>query len=207
MHNPDATMRGRTSSTIETLLQICLTLSGIYVVVMSGPAGSVLWCLIALAYVVLRLVRLRVRPQESIPSARSIRVRLAFAMLASAVGLTGAMNSIVGPSTSGFDQVAVPMILLAWAVLHFGCSDVYRDEAILDASQGKPRALEFAGDADPEPSDYVYFAFTVGISFATSDAGITTPHLRRIVTWHGVLSFLYNTAIVGVAINLITSIS
>ena len=57
MHNPDATMRGRTSSTIETLLQICLTLSGIYVVVMSGPAGSVLWCLIALAYVVLRLVR------------------------------------------------------------------------------------------------------------------------------------------------------
>ena len=53
----------------------------------------------------------------------------------------------------------------------------------------------------------MYFAFTLGISFATSDSSVITPHMRRIATWHGVLSFLYNTAIVGVAINLITSYS
>ena len=200
-------MKARTSIIIETLLHLSLTLSGLYVVLMSGPAGSLVWCLIAATYVIFRLVRLRVPGRDRTPTARSIRTRLAFALLASAVGLTGALNAVITPADYGFDEVAVPMILLAWAVLHFGYSDVYRDEAAMALARGETPAIEFAGDATPEPSDYVYFAFTLGISFATSDSSVITPHMRRIATWHGVLSFLYNTAIVGVAINLITSYS
>ncbi len=42
-------MKARTSIIIETLLQLSLTLSGLYVVLMSGPAGSLVvprdrWC-------------------------------------------------------------------------------------------------------------------------------------------------------------------
>lgn len=113
-------MRTRAITVIEILLQVCLAVSGLYVVILSGPAGAVLWCLIALAYVVVRLIRLRLPTKGSVPTVRSIRTRLAFAMLASLVGLTGALNAVLMPASYGFDAVAVPMILLAWAVLHFG---------------------------------------------------------------------------------------
>lgn len=142
-------MKARTSIIIETLLQLSLTLSGLYVVLMSGPAGSLVWCLIAATYVIFRLVRLRVPGRDRTPTARSIRTRLAFALLASAVGLTGALNAVITPADYGFDEVAVPMILLAWAVLHFGYSDVYRDEAAMALARGETPAIEFAGDATP----------------------------------------------------------
>ncbi len=69
-----------------------------------------------------------------------------------------------------------------------------------------PRAggrLEFP-DKPPEPSygDFLYFAFTIGAAAQTSDVTIASPRIRRVVLLHTVLSFLFNTTILALAVNV-----
>jgi uncharacterized membrane protein len=62
--------------------------------------------------------------------------------------------------------------------------------------------LAFAGGM-PDDLDFAYFAFTIGMAFQTSDTGVTTHRMRRVVLVHALLSFVYNTTIVALAISLI----
>jgi uncharacterized membrane protein len=61
--------------------------------------------------------------------------------------------------------------------------------------------LTFPGGAHPAYVDFAYFAFTIGMCFQVSDVTITNPRLRRETLVHAVLSFVYNTVILAVAIN------
>jgi uncharacterized membrane protein len=54
------------------------------------------------------------------------------------------------------------------------------------------------------PSDFAYFAFTVGTSFAVSDVDVTDDTMRRAVLGHQILSFFYNTSILATVITLAT---
>ncbi|GMA21198.1 DUF1345 domain-containing protein [Arsenicicoccus piscis] len=60
------------------------------------------------------------------------------------------------------------------------------------------------GHQHPRPVDFVYLAFTLGSSFATSDVEITSRRMRFRVLLHSVLSFFYNAAVVALAISVIT---
>ncbi len=62
--------------------------------------------------------------------------------------------------------------------------------------------LAFAG-TPPDDLDFAYFAFTIGMAFQTSDTAVTTRRMRRVVLVHALLSFVYNTTIVALAISLI----
>ncbi len=64
--------------------------------------------------------------------------------------------------------------------------------------------LDFPGDeGEPEGIDFAYFAFAVGTTFAASDVDTTTRRMRRVVLVHGVLSFVYNSALIALAINVL----
>ena len=54
------------------------------------------------------------------------------------------------------------------------------------------------------PFDFAYFAFTIATSFAVSDVDVTDRAIRRAVLGHQILSFLYNTSILALVINLFT---
>ena len=54
-----------------------------------------------------------------------------------------------------------------------------------------------------EDLDFAYFSFTIGMCFQTSDVTITERGIRRTTLVHGVLSFVYNTAILALALNLV----
>jgi uncharacterized membrane protein len=62
--------------------------------------------------------------------------------------------------------------------------------------------LQFPGDETPDALDFAYFAFTVGMCFQVSDVVITSKKIRRAVLMHSILSFAYNTVILGMALNL-----
>jgi uncharacterized membrane protein len=61
--------------------------------------------------------------------------------------------------------------------------------------------LTFPGGVHPAYVDFAYYAFTIGMCFQVSDITITNPRLRRETLVHAVLSFVYNTVILAVAIN------
>lgn len=62
-------------------------------------------------------------------------------------------------------------------------------------------------DDEPAPDlfDFAYIAFTIGTSFTTVDTSITTRHMRRVVIGHGVLSFGFNTVLLGLVVTFLAA--
>jgi uncharacterized membrane protein len=68
---------------------------------------------------------------------------------------------------------------------------------------GKEPALRFAeGLTTPNYWDFLYFSFTIGVAVQTSDVGVATRSLRKIVLAQSLIGFLFNTAILGFSINI-----
>lgn len=63
--------------------------------------------------------------------------------------------------------------------------------------------LRFAeGLRTPDYWDFLYFSFTLSVAVQTSDVGVASPALRRVVLGHSLIGFVFNTAILGFSINL-----
>jgi uncharacterized membrane protein len=71
--------------------------------------------------------------------------------------------------------------------------------------EGSKGGLNFSGDGEPDYSDFVYFAFTLGMTFQTSDTAVAveTRHMRRIVTVHSLLAFVFNIGVLAFTINVL----
>ncbi|ANF32380.1 hypothetical protein A0130_12480 [Leifsonia xyli] len=126
-------------------------------------------------------------------------------VLASLCGVAGAVQVTWRYADALVDSVGnlvgVAAMLLSWGLLHWGYAQSYyrRHHRSL-----RP-VLVFPDTPTPRLSDFVYFAFTVGTAFATSDAKVLSPRLRWTVTKHAILSFFYNGAIIVLALNTLTS--
>jgi uncharacterized membrane protein len=65
--------------------------------------------------------------------------------------------------------------------------------------------LEFPRTTHPVYWDFVYFSFTCGMAFATSDVVITESHMRKIVTIHCLAAFAFNIGVIAFTINVLGS--
>ena len=100
---------------------------------------------------------------------------------------------------------ATATVALSWAAVHTAFAlhyahDYYRGD--------KPGGLQFpSGDHDEHADywDFVYFSFVIGMTAQVSDVGITDKTIRRTVTVHGIISFLFNTALLALMVNIAAS--
>ena len=60
----------------------------------------------------------------------------------------------------------------------------------------------FPSERRPDYLDFMYFALVLGMTFQVSDVQITARKFRRLAAVHGLLSFLYNTIILALTVNL-----
>ncbi|GAA4761711.1 DUF1345 domain-containing protein [Novosphingobium ginsenosidimutans] len=94
-------------------------------------------------------------------------------------------------------------LVLAWLfansvyALHYAHSYYFGSEAKGDHRGG----IEFPGTPNPDYSDFAYFAFTVGMTFQTSDVQITAPAVRRLVLVQSLASFVFNIGVIAFTIN------
>ncbi|MDE2412751.1 MAG: DUF1345 domain-containing protein [Sphingomonadales bacterium] len=63
--------------------------------------------------------------------------------------------------------------------------------------------FDFPGTPQPDYWDFLYFAFTAGMSFAASDVNVTRGAVRRVVVWHCLLSFVFNIGVLAFSINVL----
>jgi len=68
--------------------------------------------------------------------------------------------------------------------------------------RGDPPGLLFPGDETPAYSDFFYFAAVIGTSGQTADVSFSSRAMRRIGTVHCILSFLFNTTVLAMMINI-----
>jgi uncharacterized membrane protein len=124
----------------------------------------------------------------------------AFASLAAIVFELGQGNH--NPAELLFATLTVA---LSWAAVHTGFSLHYAHEFYRSK---KPGGLQFPSGGDDEHADYwdfVYFSFVIGMTAQVSDVGITSKTIRRTATAHGIISFVFNTALLALMVNIAAS--
>jgi uncharacterized membrane protein len=67
------------------------------------------------------------------------------------------------------------------------------------------RGLDFPGADEPDYWDFLYFAFTLGMTFQTSDVEIGDPRFRRVATFHCLAAFIFNIGVLAFTINVLGS--
>jgi uncharacterized membrane protein len=65
--------------------------------------------------------------------------------------------------------------------------------------------LEFPRTTHPVYWDFVYFSFTNGMAFATSDVVVTETRMRKTVIVHGLAAFAFNIGVLAFTINVLGS--
>jgi uncharacterized membrane protein len=66
--------------------------------------------------------------------------------------------------------------------------------------------LDFADEPAPDYWDFLYFSFTLGMCYQTSDVQIQSRTLRRVALLQSVLAYFFYTIIIGLVINAIGSL-
>jgi uncharacterized membrane protein len=182
------------------------------------------WDVLALVYLTIGFVAVRRRrkqPDLVQPTGNlfqqwltGARLGFGFTIAASVVGmgsadsvLTNGGNATYGDPIRFFGGIA---IVTAWLLLHVGYARFYarryysdEDPADRDGT-GVGRGLEFPHGAAPMATDFLYFSFTLGTSFAASDVTVTSQTMRWHVMMHSILSFFYNTVVLAVAFGILT---
>ena len=101
--------------------------------------------------------------------------------------------------------LATVTIVLSWAAVHTCFALHYAHEFYRGS---KPGGLLFPSGDKHENADYwdfVYFSFVIGMTAQVSDVGITDKTIRRTATAHGVISFVFNTALLALMVNIAAS--
>jgi uncharacterized membrane protein len=99
--------------------------------------------------------------------------------------------------------LCVVAVVTSWVLCHTAYTLRYAHLHYRDDGKDGEKGLKFPGDDDPDDFDFAYFAFTIGMCFQVSDVTIETRTIRRAVLGHCLLAFVYNTAVVALALNLI----
>ncbi|HXL14044.1 MAG TPA: DUF1345 domain-containing protein [Bradyrhizobium sp.] len=131
-------------------------------------------------------------------------------LLMTALGAFASIAAIVfelGASNHSGPQLALGTltIVLSWATVHTAFALHYAHDYYRGA---KPGGLQFPSGDQHDHADYwdfVYFSFVIGMTAQVSDVGITDKTIRRTVTAHGIVSFIFNTALLALMVNIAAS--
>lgn len=110
------------------------------------------------------------------------------------------------------EEVYLPIIiggiLLSWTLVHttfcFHYAHLYYDNH--KGNDNNAEGLEFPNEKHPDYIDFAYFSFIIGMTFQVSDVEISSRKIRRLALAHSLLSFVLNTFVVALTINLIAGL-
>jgi uncharacterized membrane protein len=106
--------------------------------------------------------------------------------------------------------LSVGAVVLSWALVHTLFALRYAHFYYRDAHKVRRDEIDggliFPGDKAPDYFDFLYFSFIIGMTCQVSDVQIARKNLRRMATVHGLISFLFNTAILAVFVNIVAGL-
>ena len=129
---------------------------------------------------------------------------------AAALASLGAIVALLGTSGGETRQPAhlllgVLTIFLSWTFTHLIFALHYAHE-FYDEDGGKGGGLQFPGDLkEPDYWDFIYFSFVIGMTNQVSDVTITCRPIRHTVSAHGIISFIFNVALLALTVNIAAS--
>ncbi|MGD8193411.1 DUF1345 domain-containing protein [Herbiconiux sp. P18] len=195
-----------------TAAEVVMVVVSVVYVVTSSFAVLAVWEVIAAAYLVVGYagIRRRTLAGQADTGRSGVLDTLSWVLplAASLVGINSAVLFLLGRSDLAGDPGAGAVtaisaalgIVISWLLLHTGFAQRY--ETIESRSTGEP-GLIIPSRPHPGLVDYLYFSFTIGSSFATSDVTVNTSRMRLTVLMHSVVSFFYNALVVALAFQIL----
>lgn len=124
---------------------------------------------------------------------------LAFAVLAAVAGeMEAARNG---------EPIAIAKLigtlLLIWLFANSIYALHYAHLYYAQRDKGDAGGLTFPETATPDYRDFAYFAFTLGMTFQTSDVTIASRPIRHVALLHSVGAFVFNIGVIAFAINAV----
>jgi uncharacterized membrane protein len=98
--------------------------------------------------------------------------------------------------------LAVGGVFLSWLVVQTVYTLRYGDLYY----RGMVGGIEFNTTDPPDYHDFLYVAFTIGMTFQISDTNLQTNQLRRTAIRHAALSFVFVAVLLAVTINVVASL-
>src|SRR3954464_13206168 len=191
--------------------------------VQTSTQSIVTWDVFAVSVLVLAWLTILTTPPEKL-RARAQKQDLShilifvFVLIAACAGLFAVgflfLNKTVVVQRSHFFLhllITLVAVICSWALVHtvFGLRYAHTYYGDPDGPTG-PRShaggLEFPGDREPDYMDFAYFSFIIGMTFQVSDVVITSRDFRKLALVHGMLSFGFNTVILALALNTVSTV-
>ncbi len=134
----------------------------------------------------------------------------AFLLLTAAAVLVAillAMARLAG-ETGGGGQAALvwATLVLAWLFANLVCAFHYGHLFYDRVGEKDAGGIVFPEGGEPVFADFVYFAFTIGMTCQTADLAISPRAIRRAVTLHGLFAFFFNLGVLAFAVNVLAGI-
>ncbi|WP_374942904.1 DUF1345 domain-containing protein [Sphingomonas sp.] len=133
-------------------------------------------------------------------------VLLGFSAVTSVVILV----AVAGEAKGANDAVAITLIIatlvLAWLFSNTIYALHYAHLYYLDGRDGDDAGgIDFPKCDEPDYWDFLYFSYTLGMTFQTSDVDITSRHIRKVAIGHCLAAFVFNLGVLAFTINVLGS--
>ena len=119
--------------------------------------------------------------------------------------LVAVAKELQGKPQPSIVALVVGTLALAWLfsntiyALHY--AHLYYADA--DDDQADDKGLDFPKCDEPDYWDFLYFSFTLGMTFQTSDVEISSRRVRRVVLGHTMAAFVFNIGVLAFTINVL----
>jgi len=170
-----------------------------------------MFIIVPLTYIRMRHLdakQLRARYEEEDPTAPVIVVFVIAAALLSVAAIVALLATLkhAAPAERLAHLVLAGMTVgNSWLLVHTMFTVHYAD-IYYSVAEGAPAPLAFPETREPLFWDFVYFSFTIGVACQTADVATTQTGIRRTVTVHSIIAFVFNLVILGFALNVLAGL-
>jgi uncharacterized membrane protein len=154
--------------------------------------------------------RYRAQSQEAQHSAVFLLVIITACTSIFAIALMQANNQQLSPLALGIEVgLSIVAIVCSWLLTHTTfalhyATCYYRQQSVF--SPEHKGGLDFPGEDLPDYWDFMYFAFTIGMTSQTSDIAIASSAMRRLALAHGIVSFFFYSVILASTVSIVSGL-
>jgi len=124
------------------------------------------------------------------------------ASLAAIAGELAVVKDMHGWLKTAHIALAGVTVMSSWGFIQIMFTLHYAHDYYAAVCHGRPAGLQFPDDDKPDYGDFFYFASVIGTSGQTADVSFVTKPMRRIGSVHCILSYLFNTTVLALLINI-----
>ncbi|MFL6604249.1 MAG: DUF1345 domain-containing protein [Steroidobacteraceae bacterium] len=152
--------------------------------------------------------QLRAHYEEEDPTAPMIVVFVIAAALLSVAAIVALLATLkhAAPAERVSHLLLASMTIVnSWLLVHMIFTLHYAD-IYYSVAEDAPAPLAFPETRQPLFWDFVYFSFTIGVACQTADVATTQTGIRRTVTVHSIIAFVFNLLILGFGLNVLAGL-